>query len=61
MKTIPSIPIDEQMGQIIERANQVEYEKFVQAGIAEWHRERAEQKTADGSREPATVSPVAEP
>jgi hypothetical protein len=43
MKTIPPIPIDEQMGQIIDRADREDYEKFVQAGIAQWHRERAEQ------------------
>jgi hypothetical protein len=59
MKTIPSIPIDEQMGEIIERADKEEYEKFVQAGIAEWRREREEQKSADGRRQ--TVAEKSEP
>jgi hypothetical protein len=39
MKTIP---IDEQMGEIIERANKKEYEKFVQAGIDQWRKENSD-------------------
>ncbi|MDR0327770.1 MAG: hypothetical protein LBI05_05695 [Planctomycetaceae bacterium] len=41
MKTIA---IDEQMEQVGERAGHEEYEKFVQMGIAQWHKERAERK-----------------
>ena len=50
MKTIPIIPIDEQMGQIIDRADREEYEKFVQAGIAQWHKERAERKDKEAEQ-----------
>ena len=42
-RTIPTIPIDEEMLRMGERDMQEGYEKFVQAGIAEWHKERAEQ------------------
>jgi hypothetical protein len=56
MKTIT---IDEQMTQVGERAGQEEYEKFVQMGIAQWHKERAEQqrdREAEGSAEPAVLT-----
>ena len=62
MKTLQ---IDERMLQVGERAGQAAYEKFKQEGIALWHKKRAEEQerdgrpqTADGSREPATASPV---
>ena len=42
-RTIPTIPIDEEMLRMGERDMQEGYEKFVQAGIDQWHRERAEQ------------------
>jgi hypothetical protein len=42
MKTMPTIPIDEVMSQIIDRLDREEHEQFVQAGIAQCLKERAE-------------------
>jgi len=42
MKTMPTIPIDEVMSQIIDRLDREEHEKFVQAGIAQYLKERTE-------------------
>ena len=42
MKMMPTIPIDEVMSQIVDRLDREEYEKFVQAGITQYLKERAE-------------------
>ena len=47
MKTIQ---IDEQMRQVGERAGQKAYEKFKQEGIAQWHKERVEQKDKEAGQ-----------
>jgi len=41
MKTIP---LDDVMSQIADRDMQEDYEKFVQEGIAQWHKDRAKEK-----------------
>jgi len=64
MKTIQ---IDEQMLQVGERAGKAEYDKFIQDGIASWHKERTQKElgdgkwqTADNNREPAIAMPPTE-
>ena len=52
-RTIPTIPIDEEMLRIGERDMEEEYEKFVQAGIAQWHKERAEQNDRETEQIPS--------
>ena len=49
---IPTVPIDEEMMRMGERDMQEDYEKFVQAGIAQYLKERAEQKPRDEKTEP---------
>ena len=44
---MPTIPIDEEMLRMGERDMHEEYEQFVQAGIAEWHKERAERNARE--------------
>jgi len=49
MKTIP---IDEQMSQIVDRAGQEAYEKFVQEGIAHYLKERAKKQKDKEAEKP---------
>ena len=65
MKTIAiPIPKNDLMALATDRVGQAAHEKFVQEGIARWHKKRAEEQekeerpqTADGGREPVMVSP----
>ena len=57
MKTIQ---IDEQMMQVGERAGQEAYDRFVQEGIAHWHKERAEKERKKQEAE-KTVKPGDKP
>jgi len=45
-----TIQIDEQMRQAGERAGQKAYERFKKEGIAQWHKERAEQEDREAEK-----------
>jgi len=55
-----TIPIDQQMMQVGERAGQEAHERFVREGIAHWHKEQARKERKDRAIEQPveTVKPA---